>query len=559
MQIAPPRRDQHAVSTEQASNAQTAVNVGSAIVLSETTNRCEVAHQGNKTNRDDGNNGLLKSVISGGESPENRANIKEGSDADADQSQQKLAVMADTIPTATVTEMFQQLMSKINTVQTSLSSEIRELRSDKEVKEAKMVKIEEEQVEINRKVDSIRGQNGYMDIKMEKISQAMVRQNHIIKELQDKIELIEKGKLRPKLVVHGLVEKKGENCVQVVKSFLQSTMEITKAIEIRRAFRLGKGKYRPMQFVLNDEDDKGLIYSNAKKLQEKTNELKKSYRLEDVLPAKQTAAQRKQRNMAWRNKHRTPVADRLKLNFQKGKLMVEGELYKEQLIVPEPEKLLNLKPDEVLALQNQNIRRGIPQIHDTSKFIGFVADVSNIEEANKAYEWVRYNNMNARHVMAAVKLAGVDNILNCDYADDNEHAGGRTIMDYMDETEIEGRAIYVARYYDGKHIGSKRFECIVDAAKSAMNQKPYNEVTGRFQFSWSKKAVREEATVGENDAWQNSSTNQELWQREPTEETVEKFFTGKSASNWADCDLTSTSPPPLMNANSSERLSSQPQ
>ena len=56
----------------------------------------------------------------------------------------------------------------------------------------------------------------------------------------------------------------------------------------------------------------------------------------------------------------------------------------------------------------------------------------------------------------------------------------------MKESKLHNTALFVAREYDGKHIGPQRFDSIIDAAKKAVNRKPYNAVTEDYQFSWPK-------------------------------------------------------------------------
>ena len=76
---------------------------------------------------------------------------------------------------------------------------------------------------------------------------------------------------------------------------------------------------------------------------------------------------------------------------------------------------------------------------------------------------------------------------NEDYFDDDEHEGGKVLLDYMIDAKLTNRAIFITRFYDGAHIGQQRFKHIVAAAKSLVNQKLYNRITGEFQFSWGKR------------------------------------------------------------------------
>ena len=102
--------------------------------------------------------------------------------------------------------------------------------------------------------------------------------------------------------------------------------------------------------------------------------------------------------------------------------------------------------------------------------MGYAVDVSTYEEVNCVYEYVKYHNMSARHIVCTCKLPGHNVLDSGDYEDDSEYGAGRKLLDYMEETELENRAILVARYYDGTHIGPKRFECLISVAKSVINQ-----------------------------------------------------------------------------------------
>ena len=132
---------------------------------------------------------------------------------------------------------------------------------------------------------------------------------------------------------------------------------------------------------------------------------------------------------------------------------------------------------------DQQIREGKPIVHESSTFKGYVVDMENIEDVGKAYEFVKFLNLNARHIVCAYRLPGPNIIELQDYVDDDEHEAGKMLLDYMMKAQINNRAIFVVRHYDGVHIGPKRFEYIMEAAKHAINEKPFNRVTGEYQFS----------------------------------------------------------------------------
>ena len=74
------------------------------------------------------------------------------------------------------------------------------------------------------------------------------------------------------LIISGLKEVSGEDCVQVVKTFLQEKMNLDN-IEIKVAHRLGKGKHWLMAIKLLSRDIK--MQMLAKKSELRTSGMKK--------------------------------------------------------------------------------------------------------------------------------------------------------------------------------------------------------------------------------------------------------------------------------------------
>ena len=138
--------------------------------------------------------------------------------------------------------------------------------------------------------------------------------------------------------------------------------------------------------------------------------------------------------------------------------------------------------------------------------------MDSVLQVNKAYEWVRFHNFDARHVICAFRIPGPMSPSLQDYEDNDEHNAGKALLDYMIEAGIENRAIFVTRHYEGVHIGIKRFECIIDAAKWAINCKPFNRVSQTFQFSWPQHKARGGRTVTGQPLKHINDTTQSDWE-----------------------------------------------
>ena len=174
------------------------------------------------------------------------------------------------------------------------------------------------------------------------------------------------------------------------------------------------------------------------------------------------------------------------MSVKKGKLCIENEPVVQKLKKTNRQVLLKLKKDEIDEIFKIPICPGKPITEGGSTFTGYVADVDSVEDVNKAYEQVCYQNLNVHHVICAFRLPGPVLPELQDYEDDDEHGAGKTLLDYMIKADIENRALFIVRNYDGTHIGVKCFDCIIDAAKWAVNYKPLNSIMNKYQFSWQK-------------------------------------------------------------------------
>ena len=78
----------------------------------------------------------------------------------------------------------------------------------------------------------------------------------------------------------------------------------------------------------------------------------------------------------------------------------------------------------------------------------------------------------ARHVIAAYSIPGDVNHLCEDYCDDGEHNAGHVLLKWMKQQKMTAKVMFVVRFYGGKKLGPSRFQCIIDAAKKAVQVDP---------------------------------------------------------------------------------------
>ena len=429
-----------------------------------------------------------------------------------------------------VMEMFSQLMASFN----GLKDDIKQLKEDKSNQNCEVKMVKEQQDRDRELVSKIQCDSKLQQTKIKQLADVVAYQSHVIDELKSKIENFELEKMRLNLLIHGIKEVKDENCTTMAKNFFKEKLELTQDIQIRKAFRVGKGKTRPILTCLSNAHEKGLIYANIKKLQElKDANNKQIYRIEDQLPPKVRARKQRARNLMWRNKQPT-VLNKLTLAMKKGQLQIDGKPYRSQISKPDDHKLLNLTPEEIEELDKIHIVQGEPISKDSSTFIGFTCDVNSYQEVNAAYEAVCFYNMDARHIMCASVLPGAD-VLQCfDHNDDKEHEGGAVLLDFMVNANLQKRAIFVSRHYDRVHIGPERFDSIIAATKSAVSFKPFNTVTEKYQFHWSRDRQSSQTSkkrfAKPNDT---DTTSQDMG----SEDEIFKQANPKAAASWAEQTL----------------------
>ena len=289
----------------------------------------------------------------------------------------------------------------------------------------------------------------------------------------------------------------------------------------------------PLLVTLKDSNDKSIIFSHAKKLKDKKNSSGKPYRIDDQRTNKEQGRFQKQRNMLWHNKNIKTTAHRIELSVKKGQLYIDNKQFESRIRKPSAEKLVRLKTDEIKELKSLQIKQGNTIMEQGSKFTGFVADASTFEDVNAAYEWVRYHNMSARHIICTCILPGSQVVEQQDYEDDDEHSAGWKLLQYLLSIKAKSRAVFVAQDYQGQYIGPICFDCIIKAAKSAINQKPYNAKEGEFQFSWKATKLTRGGFAGHPLKHVDQVSDSEFESCGDTSE-VESEIEFKQGTNWED-------------------------
>ena len=235
---------------------------------------------------------------------------------------------------------------------------------------------------------------------------------------------MEKDSMHPNLVIRGIWETQDEDCKQVVTDFIKEKLRITDEINFKKAFRIGKGKNRAILVALTNPGDKVTIYGNVKHLKGQINYLQCPYQIDDQMPLSINERKWKLRNIVWRNKNMVTVAYQLEMNIKKSKLYIENKEYVSKIVKPNPSRLINLKAEEIAEINKIEVKKCQVVTCESSSFVGYVADTKDFNQVNMVYGYVKFHNMNSRHIMCACLLGSERAVTEEEYEDDNEHGRG---------------------------------------------------------------------------------------------------------------------------------------
>ena len=247
----------------------------------------------------------------------------------------------------------------------------------------------------------------------------------------------------------------------------------------------GKGEYRTLVFQLKYPRDKGTLFAHVKNLKGIKNGDDKSFQIREHLSPKEFADRKKKRQLYATNKKST--ISKLTMSFEKSKLKVNNEEFASEIRPPSVRQVIFPTTEDLANRLRVNVVQGDMVEVEGQQFIGYTACVQTLTDVNAAYARVCAQHTDARHVVGACRLPGEAWHILQDYNDDDEHRLGAELLHVLASCKIYNRAVFVARKYDGSHIGVKRIDAMVKAATSAILTAPLNEATGVHQFPWEQE------------------------------------------------------------------------
>lgn len=158
------------------------------------------------------------------------------------------------------------------------------------------------------------------------------------------------------------------------------------------------------------------------------------------------------------------------MTFQRGKLIINEEPYQKAVKVPTAKDIL--RPDDALfdKAKELDIVKGVKETHDASKFASYAVAVQDHADVQAALTKMRLKFADATHVACAFRLPGANTPINQDFIDDGEFGCGRIMLKVLKEQQLLNIAVFIVRYYGGKHLGAQRHNIFHDMAAKAIQE-----------------------------------------------------------------------------------------
>lgn len=159
---------------------------------------------------------------------------------------------------------------------------------------------------------------------------------------------------------------------------------------------------------------------------------------------------------------------KLDMSIARGKLVINEEVYEKSVKAPTARDILRPNKEVIKNARTIEIVKGGEESKQKSHFGSFAAAVQSFEDVQAAYLKMKMKYADATHVSCAFRLPGANTPFNQDYIDDGEYGCGRAMLKVLKQAKIMNVAMFLVRYYGGKHLGVTRFTVFKTLAEQAL-------------------------------------------------------------------------------------------
>ena len=333
------------------------------------------------------------------------------------------------------------LIENLTTTVTELKSEIAEIKTSKSTTDNQQEQISSNKLAIDNSVK----QNEADALQVKLLSAIVIRQDSQIKSLTREVEDLKRQNKVSNIIINNLFEvneeKTNKDRIKLAQAFFKDKMEIQSDIRIKSAYRFGNANPHSLMVVLENSDDKFIIFAHSSNLKGKTNARRRLY----FVNSDQTEQQREDRKYLQQLRKDNAVLDeedQFKIDLKKGKLFVNNTMIKPEIEPPTARDVLTLNNQELQAVKDVKIYESARQDEGGSEFFCYFQRVKSPDDVQQGLMKVKIKHGDADHVVAAYCLSSPKGPFNQGFCDDGEVSAGRYMLDALKLVDIEGICVY---------------------------------------------------------------------------------------------------------------------
>ena len=325
-------------------------------------------------------------------------------------------------------EVMMQMLCNINEKLTTIQADVKELKENKTEVQEKLsgiqFDIDDNQAELLEQRKEI---NWYKD-KVDMLTDLVIRQDCHLSAMSSKLSHLERQLIKTEIIIFGLNTSE-EGCVEIVNNFFKQKLEIEneQLPKIKFAYWKGKGDNRPMIVRFYSPSAKEFVFSKVSNLKGKKNKSGKSYRITPHLLEEHAEIQKRQQQIIFNNRN-LQEGNKQDIKIQKGKLLVNGTEYKNNVPSPSVESLLTMEKEDLHNVGELEVVQSREVLEQGNKFKMYATKVTSVKETRQFFQHLRLKHRSATHVSIAFRLASIDKAYGEGCNDDGEHGMGRRML-----------------------------------------------------------------------------------------------------------------------------------
>lgn len=338
---------------------------------------------------------------------------------------------------------------------------------------ARLEELEAQFADMTNDYCEIKAENKEIKKEVKLLKAIVIKKDKQIEDLKDSVVDLKSRSMRSNLLMHNIPEQKDENCENVFKQCLQQKTDLDpqsiRNMTVERVHRVGPPREgrtpRPLVAkFLCFKDKETVLAAWRRKSKLNGRPQKNMQRLTNQLPPEMLQKRALNFQMVENVKAKAGKDADINYKMHLDKLIINNQTVKPLVEKVTTEDMMNVTEADRAAAQKHPRGASKTIFEQGSSFAAEVFKTSDIKHTREVYKCC---------VSAPDKAKATHNILayrvgkDIGWQDDDELGAGRFLTTWMQREGLENTTIIVTRQYGGKHLGSKRYELMRQAAKEA--------------------------------------------------------------------------------------------